>query len=292
MELLTKVEEILNIPMDLFHRRKGFHPVDLSRMALRCMEQGCRKGLNTNYAPNHFSVLLNPSDYKELYPFLQTIRSDIYHGLKKIVAERKYLLAGDLVVEILEDRQRPEGLPEVKGYMQDSDEPDSVVGFEQKQEQEKDNVFGSIPISGDPITILEEGITLLRDGKVEEAVEVFSNAEADLKEMPQYHASMGVAMDMLGHSDDAKQHYDQLNEADPSALIEYHRDQKQKTTGYRLETDIPGVSLLFGTNGLVMENSYHDPSATVNGKNVPVIQIQSGDVITVGTMRMHVNKAE
>ena len=56
MGLLTKVEEILDIPMDLFHRRRGFHPIDLNRMVRRCMEQGSRKGIKRTYVPNNFEM--------------------------------------------------------------------------------------------------------------------------------------------------------------------------------------------------------------------------------------------
>ena len=71
MGILTKVEDIISIPLEVFHRQKGFHPVDLNRLALRCMEQGTRKGINKVYAPNRFRVLLNPGDYRELHPFLE-----------------------------------------------------------------------------------------------------------------------------------------------------------------------------------------------------------------------------
>ena len=96
MALLTRIEDIISIPMELFHKQKGFHPVDLNRMAMRCMERGCRKGIKQVYAPNRFEVVLNPADHDDLRPFLSIIRSDITGELRRVIEERNYLLAGDL----------------------------------------------------------------------------------------------------------------------------------------------------------------------------------------------------
>lgn len=145
MALLTKIEDIVSIPMEVFHRQKGFHPVDLSRSALRCLEQGCRRGIKQIYAPNRFDVRLCPEDYKELQSFLSVIRSDISGELRRVISERKYLLAGELKIEIIEDPEVQEGKPRVDGYMQGENDNKTTIelpeeiseGFNQSEFQNR-----------------------------------------------------------------------------------------------------------------------------------------------------------
>ena len=129
MGLITKIEDVIAAPMEFFHQRRGFQPVDLGRMALRCMERGCRQGLRAVFAPNCFRIFLSPEDYDELQPFREVIRSDVSHELSRVASERHYLLAADLVIEIVRDTNTPVGQPRVKGHMQGQEEPVSVISF-------------------------------------------------------------------------------------------------------------------------------------------------------------------
>jgi len=281
--------------MEFFHRQKGFHPVDLNRMALRCMEQGCRKGIKSHYAPNNFSVHLSPSDHHDLFPFLDTIRSDIFCELDKVVSERGYILAGKLRVQILEDKQTEEGLPQVTGSMEGGDEPETFVSFTadtQKTDHDKQPLETpkQKPIPLEPITMLEEGLTLLRDGATEEAMEIFSKTEDALGETSEFHAAMTVASQMKGDQEEAKKHMLLLSDLqNPQLPWKTDRTPEKNTEckTLKLETDIPGVSLLFGASTIQLENKYQDPSATVENKVAAVADIQEGDVVVLGTVRLH-----
>ena len=297
--------------MELFHKRKGFHPVDLNRMALRCMEQGGRQGINRIYAPNDFVIMLHPSDYQEISPFLHTIRSEILQELKITVADRNYLLAGELTLKLKADDTAEEGKPMVRGRMSGKDEPDSVVKYEKEyteppsdgQDADATNKTGSNVILSDSLTTLEEGVTVLREGNPERAMEVLSGIRKDACNVPQYHAVMGVCHQLLDHADEAKEHYSQLQDMQPdvsSALLlgydglssapdeKKETKTQKKSAGYRLEANIAGVSLVIRDNELILENRYRDPAASVDGKVTEAVVIERGNVVTLGTVRLHV----
>ena len=134
MGLLTRVEEFISTPLEYFHNRKGFQPVDLNRLAQRCMESGSRKGIRRVYAPNRYEVLLSEWDFAELHPFLETICADIGSELQRVAEERDYMLAGEISVEIKKDPSVSKGFPQVKGHMQGDEEPRSVVTFSEENQ--------------------------------------------------------------------------------------------------------------------------------------------------------------
>ena len=121
MALMTKIEEFLSIPMEKIHDQRGFHPVDLCRKVVRCLERGKRRGIRQTYAPNRFTVRLHPSDYKELRPFVGMIRSEIKGELHRVVQECNYLLAGGLDVALVSDHSVGSGKPQVTGTMAGAD---------------------------------------------------------------------------------------------------------------------------------------------------------------------------
>ncbi|MCD4678719.1 MAG: DUF3662 domain-containing protein [Desulfobacula sp.] len=135
MGLLTKIEEVIAKPLEIFHTKKGFQPVDVCRLALKCMERGAKKGINKTYAPNLFRVYLNKSDYREYRPFIDVICSDIKGELRRVIEERDYLLAGELSVEIFEDSALLSGLPKVEGLMQGEEEPRSIITASEVEEE-------------------------------------------------------------------------------------------------------------------------------------------------------------
>jgi len=127
MGLLTKIEEVISLPLELFQTRKGFQPVDACRLVLRCMERGAKKGISKTYAPNRFNMYLSSADYREYKPFMSLIQSDIKGELRRVIEERSYLLAGELAIDILEDPEQEAGLPRIEGRMQGEKDPVSVI---------------------------------------------------------------------------------------------------------------------------------------------------------------------
>ena len=152
MGLLTKIEEILSVPLELFHKRAGFHPVDLNRLAVRSMEKGCRKGVRKVYAPNAFAIRLSPADYEDLRPFLEIMRSDICGELRRVVDERNYFLVGDLFLEIIRDSSIPEGAPKVDAIIKGEENRDDGLFLAEIKEgwDERDTGRSSL----EPVTII------------------------------------------------------------------------------------------------------------------------------------------
>ena len=322
MGIVTKVEEILSMPMEIFHRRKGFQPVDLSRMTVRCMEQGCKQGINRVYAPNDFIVLLNPLDYRELSSFIQNIRAEILEELTRIVTDRNYLLAGTLTLKIKADDGVGEGLPTIRGKMTGSDDPDSVVTFQQHADdpqpaQQQTGLTGKktpdFTSAADPQTTIEEGVILLREGHPEQAVEILTACDQEAEDIPQYHAVLGVCSRMLGREEEAGVHFSRLEEMghvvprlpppdDDRKQMDWREDRKEekngkdgkneknaqkKNSGYRLEYTA-GASLIIRDNELILENRYLDKSVTVDGRVSKTEVIRPGSVLTMGTVHLRV----
>lgn len=309
MALLTRIEEIISIPLELFHQRKGFHPVDLNRMALRCMEQGTRKGIRQIYAPNAFTVLLSPADYRELSPFQDTIRADIKGELRRVAEERNYLLAGDLSVALVSDEETPAGVPQVNGVMQGKDEPMSTVllaDVEKPATPLTDNTRRDAPTVilvpaeeqavDDPVA---EGISFLREGQVKAAAERLADAGPEKVDTPQFLAAMAVAMELLGNASQAGRFYRRLQEVDEprpevQRRIDYLSDASSRYTAGdtihgevgRIELGDTGACIHFGTGTFQLHNPLNDLTVQVNGSVHQHCQLKEGDKIRVGDFEM------
>jgi hypothetical protein len=209
MALLTRIEEIISIPLELFHQRKGFHPVDLNRMALRCMEQGTRKGIRQVYAPNTFTVLLNPSDFRDLHPFLGTIGSDIKGELRRVAEERSYLLAGDLSVTLTTDEETPEGKPQVRGSMQGEAEPVSTVMLSDIHTQTlsaPDNVGRDaptvilLPVAAHTTDVpAENGLSPVGQRQLDAPTDGLVDTEPEKDAAPRLLRTVAMMMELLGN---------------------------------------------------------------------------------------------
>jgi len=325
MGLMTKLEDILGMVMEsLPHRLDRFHPVDLVRMSLRSMEQGSRQGINRIYAPNRFTVLLHPDDYQENVPLLDVIQNEIITALTDAVQKRGYLLPGELAVRIREDAQVRPGHPVVRGRMSGRDEPDSVVEYEQaapKQPEEQQDGGGAgtgeeaTVIAAEPETIIEEGLTMIRDGNPGQAAVLLAEIEEDAADLPHYQAAMGVCQKMLGREEQAEEHFSRLRELRPDLVLPppvrlaldapsaagdqpENRDEKkaekndsgmqENETGCRLVTNIAGVAVLFRDNRLILENRYLNPAASVDGRVEESMEVKPGCEMVLGTVRLHV----
>jgi tetratricopeptide (TPR) repeat protein len=313
MALLTRIEEIIGIPLELFHQQKGFHPVDLSRLALRCMEQGTRQGIRQTYAPNAFTVLLHPADYEELKPFLDTISSDIKGEIQRVAEERSYLLAGNLAVTLTPNGETPEGKPKVNGMMQGEADPISTVmlsdaetSMMQPQEESERDAATVILLPADEKPCddqIEEGISFLKEGSVEKADACLKKAASNNEDSPRFLAAKAVVMELTGRPLQAGELYQQLQKidgprADVQRRIEYLNssahsaawDDNHSTAFSRLELSGTGASICFDAESLQVFNPQKDARVQVNGGVQHHIRLEEGDRIEVGFLKMEFRK--
>lgn len=255
MGFLTKVENFISKPMDRIFKQKGFHPIDLSRLALRCMEKGCRKGLRNTYAPNTFLIYLHTTDYKDLYPFINVICTDIKSELQKMVDERNYVLAAELEVRLFESTEAREGIPEIRGVVCCETEPDSVLSSTSLGDDlniEIDTTEGySLKDTTRYTENLEEGMTIVRgDAQEKESI------------LPSSHNSFELM-----------------------TIAERGKKHTQEVT---LQTNIPGVSLLFSQDGVALENCLEYDKISVNDKVSSFTKLHDGSVVRIGGLELKV----
>ncbi len=260
MGLLTKVENILSAPMELFHKRQGFHPVDLSRMALRCLEQGCRKGLRQVYAPNTFLIQLHPNDYNELYAFNKVIIQDIVAELERVVQERKYTLAGEIEVSLHESQTIREGVPEIRGVVRCESEPDSILSTVILEQEGDDD--GSREDSGPSCYPFE---------KVKVQENLFNEVKQDV-DNPIPEEGRTVLREKEDETD--------KEENQPCCHLPQCMDEAPEMT--TLETNILGVSLRIGNGEIYLENCLEYEKVTVDGQVKPLAKLAEGSVISIG----------
>ena len=310
MALLTRIEEIIGIPLEWFHQQRGFHPVDLNRMALRCMEQGTRKGIRQTYAPNAYTVMLNPADYHELVPFLDTIASEIKGELQRVAEERKYLLAGELTVSLTAEGNTPEGKPQIDGMMQGNDESVATVMLSDV-EQVALPVFEGM--QRDAATVIhlpadeqegtdpiEDSISLLREGKVHAASDCLSKVDPEESETPRFLAAKAVVMEMQGQPSKAGKYYQRLLAIDGTRPDLQHRiahlatrSSEQAGVGVssresgRIELGDTGASLRFSADAVELDNPRQDPMVMVNGTVQQRSSLKDGDTIRIGFLEMN-----
>ena len=309
MALLTRIEEIIGIPMELFHQRKGFHPVDLNRMALRCMEQGTRKGIRQIYAPNAFTLRLSLSDYQDLAPFEDTIRADVKGELRRVAEERNYLLAGDVSVTLLADETIPAGMPQITAAMQGKTEPVSTVllsDLEMSDSPSPDISDRDAPTvvmlpdaeraTDDPVA---EGIRFLREGRLEAAADRLTAAGPQSGDTPHFLAAMGVAMELLGFASQARQFYRRLQEIegprpDVQRRIDYLADNLSRDPERgvphgevgRIELGDTGASICFDAGDVQLHNPRNDPRVQVDGSAQKHCRLKAGAIIRFGDVEM------
>jgi hypothetical protein len=306
---MTRIEEIINIPMDyIFHRRAGFQPVDLVRLAMRCMERQARKGIRQTYAPNRFSVVLHPSDYRELYGFLGILRSEIKGELRRVVEERNYLLAGDLEVEIVEEARIKKGLPEVQAFMQGEQQPNESVVLE----DEEKSATGSGADADDHTLIIEppepaaspaagfdRGLTLLKEGRAAEAADTITLVDESEVDGVEYHAALGAAMEMMGRTPEAVSHYRnviQLGGPQPLmqkriAWLGHNPDDRAASKTHaetlgRLAIPAHGVVFHLRTDGIFVENQGEAAAVTVDGEASLGAPLPDGAVIALDGLEL------
>ncbi|CAG37161.1 FhaA domain-containing protein [Desulfotalea psychrophila] len=252
MGFLTKVENILNIPMEKFHQGNDFHPIDLCRLAVRCLEQGCKKGLRRTYAPNTFHIYLHSNDYNELYPFLKVISSDIQAELERHIEERKYVLASNLEVFLFESTKVKPKRPEIKGLVCCESEPDTVLSS----------------------TVLEESMerdTILSCAKQEQ--ESQSTVQAGVNEY--LDEPLTIVCDYEGES------------VAPEVESTMPAEAGLQINSASLLTNIPGVLFQIMQNGDVcLENCLGYKKVTVDGEVCERMLLRDGSVVKIGPFEM------
>lgn len=299
MALLTRIEEILSIPMEAVHNRRGFQPVDLTRRAVRSMEQGARKGIHKTYAPNRFHVLLSPVDYEELYPFLAMICSDIRGELRRIVEERDYLLAGELQVDVLMDESTETGKPEIKGCMVSDDPLDDEPAGDSRGPHDRMTETTALRDAGTVIMLpneappqpnaLETGISLLKAGHARDALTVLSESEATLVDQPEYHAAMAVALDMNQRREEALPHYRRLRALEgPQPFVQRRLEWDSRSSPSSSTVERPACSIRLGSKDVELLNPDLNTHIRVDGKVAPVVALQPGSEIRIGGLVLRV----
>jgi hypothetical protein len=266
------------------------------------MEQGSRKGIRQTYAPNAFTMLLNPADYRELTPFLDTISSDVKGELQRVAEERNYLLAGELTITLAADADTPEGKPRVNGSMQGKAESTTTVmlsemetGLHPSPEAVRDALTVILlpsdePARHDPI---EESICFLREGEVKAAADSLAKAGPDQKDTPRFLAAMAVAMEMLGQSKQAGRYYRRLQEVDGprpgvQRRIEHLATFASMETGEpgRIELSGTGAAIRFRPDTVELDNPQQDARVQVNGVVQRRVRLKTGDTIRIGNLEM------
>lgn len=307
MGLLTRIEDILSLPMEALHARKGFHPVDLNRMALKTLEQGCRKGIRKMYAPNTFRVFLHPADHDELSAFLQGIAADIKSELLRVVRERDYLLAGDLQVKIIKDEDVQAGKPQIQGFMEGQTEPASSLVL-------PDEETGTEPVQGaparedqDPKTVImleepvskaehefEQGMQKLRTGRPDQALDWLSKAGNELERTPQFHAAMGVTLELLGRRSESRTHWQRFQELEgprPEVQQRPARLEPKAVPAGRLVIQEYNIELRLEPDGIMVHNPDRHQQVLVNGRVRSAARLQSGDRLQIGRLDMTYSQA-
>jgi|GEM_PF-6158623 len=309
MALMTRIEEIINIPMEyIFHRRAGFQPVDLVRLAMRCMEQRTRKGIRQTYAPNRFSVLLHPSDYRELFGFLGILQSEIKGELRRVVEERNYLLAGELEVEILEEGRIKKGLPEVQAFMLGEAQPDaSMVMDEADRSLTGDNanvddhtliIEPSVAQEPQPEDF-DRGLALLREGRAAEAADTITLIDESEVGGAEYHAALGAAMEMMGKRAEAVAHYHSaIQLGGPQPLVQKRIEWLGRSSEIGAEAEKPleilgrlsiptlGVVLQLRTDGVYVENPNGSAAVEVNAEPTQGVLLKDGAEVSLDGLKM------
>jgi hypothetical protein len=103
MSLLSRWEKRLESFVEgLFARTfKGpLHPIEIARQLGRAMDEGQTPSVSRTYAPNVFTVVLNPRDHDGLAGFLEALVAEMAAYLQEHAESRRYTLVGPLRVDI------------------------------------------------------------------------------------------------------------------------------------------------------------------------------------------------
>jgi hypothetical protein len=103
MSLLARWEKRLESFVEgLFARAfKGpLHPVEIARQLGRAMEAGQTPSVSRTYAPNAFTVVLNPQDHEVFAGFQEALTAELVAYLQEHAEGRDYTLVGPLQVHV------------------------------------------------------------------------------------------------------------------------------------------------------------------------------------------------
>jgi len=316
MGIPTTIEDFISRPMDMVHTGKRFQPVDLNRMALKCLERGSRKGINRIYAPNQFRIILSCNDYKDLSPFLNRLMQDIKSELCKVVEERNYLLAGELKISI-ERSENKSVAPVVTGIMQSSNDSESLISKPQNRESTElseikkySDLKTVIMLPGyegrdnyqrspEKQTRLDEIILLPESDESVSSVSL----KTEHSEKKEKDNAMCVAdknrcvVDTLSSVSGFFSTIKRFLAYNKNKLVLFflpeniRRNIIQETNsdfkkGFleksKFEISIPGAEIYFEKEGIFLLNKKLDHNIRVNGKIEPVLSVKKGDLIELG----------
>lgn len=110
MGFFSELEESLEKYIDklFFKARQGeqLQPVDIARQMAREMRRKRRAGLTGVFVPNRYEITLDENDYTALEPLLERLASELRDYITEKAAEKKYELAGPVVVEFKANQER------------------------------------------------------------------------------------------------------------------------------------------------------------------------------------------
>lgn len=92
-------------PADKSPKRLHVEPAELARKLVKEMDDHVVSRGDELWARERYIIYLCPEDFESLIPVAPKLIADLKTKLAKHVADEEYLLAGDLTVELVEDRE-------------------------------------------------------------------------------------------------------------------------------------------------------------------------------------------
>jgi len=110
MGFFSELEESLEKYIDKFFLKarpgEQLRPVDIARQMAREMRRNRRAGLTGVFVPNRYEITMGENDYIALEPLLDRVANELKDYITEKAAEKKYELAGAVVVEFKNDQER------------------------------------------------------------------------------------------------------------------------------------------------------------------------------------------
>jgi hypothetical protein len=120
-------------PADRSPKRLYVEPAELARKLVKEMDDHVLSRGEELWARNRYTIYLCPEDFQNLAPGASQLIADFKAKLAKHVADEEYLVAGDLIVEVVQDKELELGyfgiLAQKGGAQPAAGQPVSEPGF-------------------------------------------------------------------------------------------------------------------------------------------------------------------
>jgi hypothetical protein len=182
MGFFSELEESLEKYIDrlFFKARPGeqLQPVDIARQMAREMRRKRRAGLTSVFVPNRYEITLSENDYTALEPLLERLASELRDYITEKAIEKKYELAGPVVVEFNVDQER-DPLDErlyIEGHYDQLPAEEPETQHKPQREDTQRFIPVRVPQQRDPTRIRESRV-LLQNSTGGRSVEYELNGE-------------------------------------------------------------------------------------------------------------------